>query len=362
MNSFPTQYSEILDRIEQVDPVAYGRSRNFIDGAVTYLSPYISRGVISTNQVFSHILDQGYNPATIKKFIQELAWRDYWQQVWIHKGSAIETDLLHPQPGIDNYQMSASIVDAKTGIQAIDTAIENLYKAGYLHNHIRMYIAVLACNFGRSHWKTPARWMYYHLLDRDWASNALSWQWVAGSNSRKQYIANQENINKYCHSRQRGTFLDKPYDRLLSDPKPEPLQTLRKPTLITELPKTTPPKIEEALPTLIYNYYNLDPKWYADAKFNRVLLLEPDVFTNYPVSYACIQFALELSKNIPGIQVFTGTFGELKSHLGESEIKFKEHPLNQYQGTEESRDWMFETTGYFRSFFAFWKCCEREMR
>ena len=35
--------------------------------------------------------------------------------------------------------------------------------------------------------------MYYHLLDGDWASNALSWQWVAGSNASKKYYANQAN-------------------------------------------------------------------------------------------------------------------------------------------------------------------------
>ena len=50
--------------------------------------------------------------------------------------------------------------------------------------------------------------MYYHLLDGDWASNALSWQWVAGSNANKKYYANQDNINKYFNSSQKQTFLD----------------------------------------------------------------------------------------------------------------------------------------------------------
>ena len=38
-------------------------------------------------------------------------------------------------------------------------------------------------------------------------SNALSWQWVAGTNSHKKYLANQENINKYCKSNDKNTFL-----------------------------------------------------------------------------------------------------------------------------------------------------------
>ncbi|MGB1315420.1 MAG: hypothetical protein ACPG4Y_05335, partial [Chitinophagales bacterium] len=53
--------------------------------------------------------------------------------------------------------------------------------------------------------------MYSHLLDGDWASNALSWQWVAGSNANKKYFANQENINNFFHSKQRNTFLDLEY-------------------------------------------------------------------------------------------------------------------------------------------------------
>ena len=53
---FPTDYNQILQKIDQVDPIQYGKSRNYMDGAVTYLSPYLSRGVISTKQVLKHVL------------------------------------------------------------------------------------------------------------------------------------------------------------------------------------------------------------------------------------------------------------------------------------------------------------------
>ena len=52
---FPTTYNEITQRINAIDPVKYANTRNFVDGAVTYLSPYISRGVITTQYVFSEI-------------------------------------------------------------------------------------------------------------------------------------------------------------------------------------------------------------------------------------------------------------------------------------------------------------------
>jgi len=37
---FPTKYGEILARIQQIDPIQYGSTRNYLGGAITYLSPY----------------------------------------------------------------------------------------------------------------------------------------------------------------------------------------------------------------------------------------------------------------------------------------------------------------------------------
>lgn len=90
---FKTKYSEILDLIDQVDPVNYGRTRNFIDGDVSRLSPYISRGVISTKQVMKRTLDRGFEPEEIKKWLQELAWRDYWQLIWVRTSRTYKLTL-----------------------------------------------------------------------------------------------------------------------------------------------------------------------------------------------------------------------------------------------------------------------------
>ena len=68
--------------MENIEPLNYAKSRNFVDGAVTYLSPYISRGVISVKQVMDTVMTKGYKNYQIEKFIQELAWREYWQRVW----------------------------------------------------------------------------------------------------------------------------------------------------------------------------------------------------------------------------------------------------------------------------------------
>ncbi|MFT7627529.1 MAG: deoxyribodipyrimidine photo-lyase [Ulvibacter sp.] len=363
---FPTSYIEILQRIRNIDPIKYGSTRNYINGSVTYLSPYISRGIISTKLILSEILKKGYKPAQIEKFIQELAWRDYWQQIWISKGEAINSDLKHRQAPVSNTSIPKTIVEANTGIEAIDKAIREFYKTGYLHNHLRMYIASIACNISQSHWKVPAQWMYYHLLDADWASNALSWQWVAGANANKKYVANQENINKYCFTQQTNTFLDVPYESFPSLEIPEILKDTPQLELKTPLPNHKTVIIDETLPTCIYNFYNLDPLWKKDISANRILLLEPSLFEQYPVSQKSIDFVINFSEeNIADIQIYVGEFNDLvkqQKQIVEKDIYYKEHPLNnRYKGTEEPRDWMFDVQGYYPSFFAYWKKCKKQL-
>ena len=177
---FPCDIASVRKRIDQIDPVRYGRNRNFINGSVSYLSPYISRGFISLNEILAHLKNRGFRSSTIEKFLQELAWREFWQKTWNRLGEKIDTDLKYIQDA-EHYGIAQNIVEANTGIHAIDRAIHEFYQNGYLHNHLRMYIASLACNFGHAHWLLPAKWMYYHLLDADWGSNALSWQWVGPS-------------------------------------------------------------------------------------------------------------------------------------------------------------------------------------
>lgn len=358
---FVTDYTAILEKIDRIDPLKYGKTRNFVDGAVTYLSPYISRGVISTKQVLESMLAKGYKLHQMESFVKELCWRDYFQRV--AQAKDLNKDIKQPQEPILNYQMPTTVVNANTGIDGLDGAIKQLYGSGYMHNHCRMYTASVVCNIAKSHWRHPAQWMYYHLLDGDWASNACSWQWVAGANSNKKYFANQENINKYAKTNQLHTFLDKSYEEIVQMDVPQQLVTTQKLELKTALPQSKTLQLNKNLPTFIYNYYNLDPRWHSEEDGNRILLLEPDFFKAYPVSEKCIDFMLALSKNIPGIQVYVGSFQSLVDQYHLENIFFKEHPLNNgYKGTEESRDWIAEeVTGYFPSFFAYWKKVDKQL-
>lgn len=358
---FKTDYSEIIQQIHQIDPIAYGKTRNYINGAVTKLSPYISRGVISTKQVAQIVLSKGYKPKEIESFLKELAWRDYFQQVWLALGDDINNDIKQTQPNFNHTEISEAITHATTGLTAVDNGINELKNTGYLHNHIRMYVASITCNLGKNHWLKPAKWMYYYLLDADWASNALSWQWTAGSFSNKKYYANQENINKFCNTNQSGTFLDLSYEEIENIATPEILKKHEDFKLQTILPTQQEIQLDKDLPTYIYNFYNLDPIWDSGITANRILLLEPSFFKKYPVSSNTIDFIINLAKNIENIQIFVGEFDELSSQIDMLTLNFKEHPTNlHYTGIKHERDWMFkEVEGYYPSFFNYWKKCTK---
>lgn len=345
------------ERLSEIDPRAYARSRNHLDGAVTRLSPFISRGALSTTAVFEHLRAGGWSWQDCEKLVQELAWRDFFQRVWQAKGDGIDLDVKRPQPDVRHRLLPSALPRAATGIEAIDRGIGELVDTGYLHNHLRMYVAATACNIGGAHWREPARWMYYHLHDGDWASNALSWQWVAGAFSAKKYYANQENINRYTGSRQRGTFLDVDYEALEALSPPDSLTATEPFDAATPLPATPPPTLHARGPVFVHSYYNLDPHWHAGEDGDRVLLLEPEVFRRYPVSASCVRWALELGRRIPGLQVMTASFGELAALAGPRPLVFKEHPLvAHWRGRVEPRDWLVpEVDGYFPSFFAYWK-------
>ncbi len=360
---FPTDVDNILQRIDKIDPIQYGRTRNFIDGDVTYLSPYISRGVISVKIIKEAVLRRGYKPTEIQKFIQELLWREYWQRIWQNKGDKILTDLKQPQPDYLHKEIPQIIVHANTSITVIDNFIKQLYEQGYMHNHIRMYVASITCNIAKAHWLQPAQWLYYHLLDGDIASNHLSWQWVCGSASAKKYYCNQENINKFTGSNQQQSFLVHDYDELSNMQVPDELKQTNTLTLQTILPETGNLNIDESKPTCIYNSYNLDPFWRKGEDVNRILLLEPSHFKKYPVSKKVLDFIIALSKNIEGIFLYVGEFKDIniKYSQPDKNLIFKEHPaFAHYKGICDERDWISENVkGDFNSFFSFWKKVEK---
>jgi deoxyribodipyrimidine photo-lyase len=189
------------ERLRAIDPVAYGHTRNHLDGKVSRLSPYIRHGVVELPDVRDLALDKVSDPKQALKFIQELAWRDYWLRVYDEIGEGVWEDREVYKTGFshDDYatDLPEEISGGTTGLTCIDSWSRDLLTTGYLHNHVRMYVAAYVVHWRRVRWQAGAEWFLIHLLDGDPASNNLSWQWVASSFGHKPYIFNRDNLVKY---------------------------------------------------------------------------------------------------------------------------------------------------------------------
>ncbi|MFY8088765.1 MAG: deoxyribodipyrimidine photolyase, partial [Rubrivivax sp.] len=74
--------------LDRVQPAAYARTRNHLQGAVTGLSPYITHGFLTLSEVLlalrrRHDLHAGH------KLVAELGWRAWFRHVWRHEGDRI---------------------------------------------------------------------------------------------------------------------------------------------------------------------------------------------------------------------------------------------------------------------------------
>ncbi len=403
------KYAVLLDQVKTYNPSTYHATRNYTNGDVTAWSPYISRGFLNPLLVME-ALKSKYNKQAWIGFMQQMAWREYFQRVWQNKGDFILEDLKSNQTDVLLKNLPIPIKESRTGIDAIDVSIIQFYKDGYLHNHQRMYISMLHSNIFKAAWLPGAQWMYAHLLDHDPAANFLSWQWVAGTFSSKKYVANQDNINKYTNTKQTKTFLDTEYENLpnaifdssghlkpnliaawkqsegqfLDQPfELDTIQIVKKLISKNEYPIFDLGRLDNTLPFCIYNSFNLDPLWHAGEKVNRILLVEPGHYAKFPVAENVMQFIIDLGvSNIPDLQIFVGSFEALKNSIDKDVIEkmgsnentiikinkpliyFKEHPTTiHYRGIQEERDWLFpEIDGYYPSFFGYWKKCERFLK
>ena len=191
----------------------YESGRNYDKGpgrhqAVSMLSPYVSRRLITEQELVSAALN-AHGPDNAFKFIEEVFWRTYFKG-WLELRPAIWSDYvveLHGDLAVleKDRRLRAGYSAAmagETGIECFDAWSAELQETGYLHNHARMWFASIWIFTLKLPWRLGADFFYRHLLDGDAASNTLSWRWVAGLHTRgKPYAARADNIATYSGGR-----------------------------------------------------------------------------------------------------------------------------------------------------------------
>ena len=184
----------------------YSSKRNYDFGDaennfVSYLSPFIAKGILSEREIISRVLrDNSY--LQTEKFIQEIFWRTYWRG-WLELREKVWYDFIEDIKLLDNTTENyVSAISAKTKIECFNNWVLELKETGYLHNHTRMWFASIWIFTLKIDWQLGAMFFYNHLIDADSASNTLSWRWIAGLQTKgKTYKAWDENIKKYTGSK-----------------------------------------------------------------------------------------------------------------------------------------------------------------
>ncbi len=192
--------------LAMVDAPDYARTRNFLGGAVTRLSPYLRHGVLSLAEVRDAVMRRVSHREQAGKLVNELAWHDYYQRLYAEIGDGIWQDREEPKtnlaPRAYADTLPNDVCDGTTGLVCMDSISRDLRTGGYLHNHQRMWMAAYLVHWRRVKWQAGARWFLQHLLDGDPASNNLSWQWVASTFAAKPYLFNRESLERFSH----GTY------------------------------------------------------------------------------------------------------------------------------------------------------------
>lgn len=169
----------------------YKDDRNFpaIDGC-SKISPYLNSGVISpkwcileAKKYNQNLLDEG--DRGIVHWVSEILWREFYRhiiynfpKVSMNRPFLDYTENLEWSKNIEHLQRWK---DGKTGIPIVDAGIREMLNTGWMHNRLRMIVAMFLSKNLLIDWREGEKFFMEHLIDGDIASNNGGWQWSAST-------------------------------------------------------------------------------------------------------------------------------------------------------------------------------------
>ena len=170
-----------LDRfLERVDHYPDERDRPDLD-ATSRLSTDLKFGTLSPRDLAEQV---GTHTPGRSAFVRQLAWRDFYAHI-LHHYPATATAAMRPEydriAWRDDPDGLAAWKQGTTGYPIVDAGMRQLLGEGWMHNRVRMITASFLIKDLLVPWQAGEAWFWDTLVDADLASNAASWQWVAGS-------------------------------------------------------------------------------------------------------------------------------------------------------------------------------------
>lgn len=180
-----------LKKFIKNDLFDYYKTRDFpaLSGT-SLLSPYLSTGMISPRQCLLAALmanrgeyDGGNKGATT--WINELIWRDFYKHLLDaiprlskHQPYRLETDKLKWRY---NAKQLLAWQQGNTGFPIVDAGMRQLKQLGWMHNRLRMIVAMFLTKNLFFDWRLGEDFFIRHLIDGDLAANNGGWQWSAST-------------------------------------------------------------------------------------------------------------------------------------------------------------------------------------
>ena len=169
-----------------IDDYADARD-NLAKNGTSLLSENLAYGEISARQCWwagQRAMQQGKPGA--ETFLKEVVWRDFAYHL-VHHTPCITSGNWREEWDAFPWNTDANSTEVtawkqgRTGMAIVDAAMREMYVTGRMHNRARMLVASYLTKHLLCHWQIGLDWFEECLVDWDPASNAMGWQWSAGS-------------------------------------------------------------------------------------------------------------------------------------------------------------------------------------
>jgi deoxyribodipyrimidine photo-lyase len=168
----------------------YRNKRNALgEAATSRLSQDLRFGTLSPRQVFFGCVEAAREASatarqSINSFVNELIWREFYMQILAHFPTVLDRDFSDRFPGLqwdENGSAFQRWCEGTTGFPIVDAGVRELNATGFMHNRVRMIVAMFLTKDLHIHWRNGEQYFMQKLVDGDIAANNGGWQWSAGT-------------------------------------------------------------------------------------------------------------------------------------------------------------------------------------
>ena len=163
----------------------YNIDRDFpaINGT-SLISAHLHFGTISIRECF-RLIDTNKNKSIgVEKWRDELIWRELYYNISYNFPYIANGSFKKKYDNLNwNYDRKLFKLwcEGKTGFPIVDAGMRQLNKEGWMHNRVRMIVAMFLTKDLLIDWKLGERYFAENLIDFDFASNNGGWQWSAST-------------------------------------------------------------------------------------------------------------------------------------------------------------------------------------